>query len=138
MDDASSGDPVAGAFDRIAEVGEETARDAEQISQLSREASKERSSGASITESLASGRPQEILSQVERTAKRLMVAGGTLRKALVSGLSREGMGVSAVSRLFGVSHQRISALMQKSRAGTANVAHAANDLANREEATAPD
>jgi hypothetical protein len=114
-DEEGPSDAVAGAFNAVADVGEMTARDAEELAKRSRLAGQERAAGASVRDGMVNGYPLEILALIETMAKRLVGAGAALRKALVQGLSQEGLGVSAVSRVFGVSHQRISALMQKAR-----------------------
>lgn len=113
--DAGGADAVASALEAMAAVGDETAEDARELAQRSRRAGEERVAGATLSDSMATGRPQEILGLTEKMAKRLLASGSALRKALVSGLTKEGWGVSAVSRLFGVSHQRISTLLQQSR-----------------------
>lgn len=117
-DDALGGedsDQVAGALNLVAKVGAETALRAQELVHQSQAASEERARGATVGDLMSSGHPQEILGQVEKMSKRLLSAGGSLRKALVKELTKEGKGVAAISRLFGVSHQRISALLKNSR-----------------------
>jgi hypothetical protein len=108
-------DPVAGAFNLVAKVGEETAQSARELAGHSRAASEDRSQGASVGDLMSAGHPQKILGEVEKMSKRLLSAGGNLRKVLVKELTKEGKGVAAISRLFGVSHQRISTLLRSSR-----------------------
>lgn len=113
--DTEDGDPVLGALDVVATVGDETATSAKELADKSRAAGKERSGGATVGELMSRGRPQEILGLGETLAKRLLAAGSYLRKALVKGLANEGWGVGAISKLFGVSHQRISTLLSRKR-----------------------
>ena len=108
-------DPVASAFEAVAEAGEQAAKDAYRLAEQSRQAARQRADGATVAQAMAGGRPLEVLGLSERVAKGLMGAGAGLRKALMRGLADEGWGVSAISRFFGVSHQRVSALMQRSR-----------------------
>ena len=114
--DNEDGDPIAGALQVVAAVGDETATSAQELAKQSRAASDERANGATAAELMSSGRPQEILSLGEKMSKRLLAAGSGLRRALVKGLTKEGWGVGRISKLFGVSHQRISALLDRKRA----------------------
>lgn len=108
-------DPVAGALNLVTAAGEETAKGALELVAHSKAASEERSNGASVSDMMAGGHPQEILGSLERMAKHLLGTGAKLRKAMVKGLANEGWGVAKISRLFGVSHQRISALLKRDR-----------------------
>lgn len=111
----TGGDALQSAFEAVAEAGEATAGEARALAEHAHRAAEQRAQGATVVESMASGQPLEVLGLSERMAKRLLSKGAVLRKALMVALAREGTGVSAISRLFGVSHQRVSALLQKSR-----------------------
>lgn len=111
--DIDPADPVAGALNLVAAVGEEIAKDAKELAQQSRHASHQRAQGAPVADAMVSGVAQDVLGLVEKMAKRLLAAGATLRKALAQGLAKEGWGVAAISRRFGVSHQRVSAILKK-------------------------
>lgn len=104
---------VSSALNAVADAAEETARESADLAQESRQASREMAGGTTARSAMESGRPQRIFHIAEATAKRLLAATGALRKAFVSQLRAEGTRVSTISRLFGVSHQRISALSRK-------------------------
>jgi hypothetical protein len=46
--------------------------------------------------------------------RRITEASGTLRRALAQGLRAEGASIPAIAAVFGVSHQRVSALLRNS------------------------
>lgn len=50
-----------------------------------------------------------------RALARLSRASATLRTALARGLRAEGASIPAIARTFGVSHQRVSALLRRHR-----------------------
>lgn len=117
MGGSDEGDAVVGAFELVAEVGDQTAKQAGEMAERSREAVAQRAAGASVGDLMSNGAPQSVLSLVEKSSKALLGAGSVLRRSLAQGLAKEGWGVAAISRLFGVSHQRISALLQKVKHG---------------------
>lgn len=110
---AEGTDIVAEALKGITGVAEGAADDSLELAKESREAGAERSSGATVRELVASGRARQIFDLAEGSAKRLRSAASVLRGAMVRQLQSEGEGVSAISRLFGVSHQRISVLLRR-------------------------
>ncbi|HET9059188.1 MAG TPA: hypothetical protein VFN61_04650 [Acidimicrobiales bacterium] len=105
-------DGVTVAFDAMAQVAEQVSQDSQKLADQSRAAGAERAAGASMTEVMDSGRPQAVLKLAESLAKRLVSAASVLRHAVVRDLSSEGKKVSAIARIFGVSHQRISVLLK--------------------------
>jgi hypothetical protein len=113
-------DPVADALEAVAEAAETTARESRAIAEESRRVSAERAAGQTLRQAMAAGGPQRALGLAEQTTRRLLRTASQLRKALVHELTVEGAGVSAISRLFGVSHQRISMLLKRYEAAGAD------------------
>ncbi len=106
-------DPVADALEAVAEAAETTARESRVLAEESRRVSAERAAGQTVMQAMAAGGPQRALGLAEHMTRRLLRTASQLRKALVHELTTEGAGVSAISRLFGVSHQRISMLLKR-------------------------
>jgi hypothetical protein len=106
------GDPVQAALSVVTDVGEKTAVEGRALAEESRRASHERADGATVTAIMVSGRFQRVLRLGEEMAKDLLGATSALRKVLVRQMNGEGERVASISRLFEVSHQRISTLLR--------------------------
>lgn len=106
-------DKVAVAFDAMAQVAEEVSQESQKLAEESRSVSAQRADGATVTSVMASGQPRTVLKLAESLAKRLVSAASVVRQALVRDLASEGKKVSAIARIFGVSHQRISVLLKE-------------------------
>jgi ribosomal protein S11 len=115
LDPEPDGDPVQGALKAVADVAEDTAQASRELAEESRRASRERAQGAPVSSSMASGQFHRILRLGEEMAKGLLAATGALRRALVRQLAAEGVRVGKISRMFGVSHQRITTLRRADR-----------------------
>lgn len=108
----SEPDGVAEAFGVMADAAERVAEESHELALQSRKVGAEHVAGASAAATVASGRPQAMLKLAESLARSLISAASLVRRALVRQLASEGKGVSAISRFFGVSHQRISVLLK--------------------------
>jgi hypothetical protein len=106
---------VSSALEAVTDAAEKTAEDGHELARQSRQVQAERAGGASVREMMAAGGPQRALNLAGSITRRLLAVTSRLRKVLVSELAADGAGVAAISRLFGVSHQRISVLLKKDR-----------------------
>jgi hypothetical protein len=105
-------DPLVNALNDVADAADASARDSRQLAKESRLASREHARGASVRKTVESGRPATIFGLAGRIAKLLLGTTGSLRRVMVHQASSEGERVSTMSRMLGVSHQRISTLMR--------------------------
>ena len=72
----------------------------------------ERLSGKSYREIIASEQRPLVLEMATQSLDRLMAAGARLRRAEANALHREGMTMDRIASLFGVTRQRVSALLR--------------------------
>jgi len=75
----------------------------------------ERRAGKAYHEILGETRSPLIVELVSATLASLQETGHKLRSAEASALYAEGLTMTRIARLFGVSHQRISALIRERR-----------------------
>lgn len=68
--------------------------------------------GTPVTTALASESLAGTLPLLSRLLVRSMSASGAVRRALVTAMRAEGASIPAIARTFGVSHQRISNILQ--------------------------
>jgi hypothetical protein len=108
---------MARALDDVAEVADETARDQQCLARRARSMSQQRRSGSSWLEILQRERKPGLLVLMTRSARRLNEVSGRFRPVLGQALVDEGLSTRQVARMFGVTRQRISAML--SRAGSA-------------------
>jgi hypothetical protein len=73
-----------------------------------------RSRGVTWNDLLSQENRPGALGLATRVLRRLTESGGRFRRALAAGLRAEGATIPAIATLFGVSHQRISALLRPS------------------------
>jgi hypothetical protein len=106
-----STDDVDIALDDLAQAVEDNATDERLLVGRIRRARRERAEGRSWRAILESEPDPGMLEVLGRVSSRLSGAGGALRRSLAVALRGEGTTISAVGRMFGVSHQRISKLL---------------------------
>ena len=81
-----------------------------------------RAQGLSWREIVESGEPPLIPELVSDKLDRLFRAGSRLRRAEAAALHEEGMSMDAIAELFGVTRQRVSALLKPLRQAEAKTA----------------
>ena len=101
------------ALDGLADTVEENARDERRLARRIRRLRTGRSEGRSWHELLAGDRTPGVLGLASRVVSRLTEASGNLRRVVAHGLRVEGATIAAIAALFGVSHQRVSALLRR-------------------------
>jgi hypothetical protein len=108
----SQGDELAG-LDDLAAVVRENARDEGVLARRIGQLRAGRAKGRSWRELLAREQRPGALELAARILRRLTEASGTLRRTVANGLRAEGTTISAIAAVFGVSHQRVSALLRR-------------------------
>jgi len=100
-------------LDDLSAAVDENVRDERLLGRRIRQLRAGRAEGRSWRELLAGERRPGALELATRILRRITEAGGTLRRALAQGLRAEGATIPAIAALFGVSHQRVSALLRR-------------------------
>lgn len=105
--------PTAGALNQIAEAADETVRDQQRVSRRARSMSRQRLLGWSWSQILERERQPGLLVLMDRSARRLHEVTGGFRTALCQALVDEGLSTRQIAKIFGVTHQRISAMLSR-------------------------
>lgn len=95
----------------LADVADETARDQQRLARRARDMIRQRRRGRSWSTILGSERQPGAVELLATSARRLAVAGGRFRAALGRALATEGLSTRRIARHFGVTHQRVSAML---------------------------
>ena len=114
---AANDQAMARALDEVAEAADETALDQQRLARRARSMSRQRRLGSSWPQILQRERQPGLLALMTRSAQRLHAVGGRFRPVLARALVDEGLSTRQVARMFGVTRQRISAML--GRAGSA-------------------
>ena len=110
---AAGDQPMADALDAVAEAAEETALDQQRLARRARTMSRQRRLGWSWSQILQRERQPGLLVLMTRSARRLHEVGGRFRQALAQALVQDGLSTRQVAKIFGVTHQRISAMLNR-------------------------
>lgn len=100
------------ALDSLAEAVEENARDERILARRIRQVRAGRAAGRSWHSLLDRDRGSALLEVPTRVMRRATEISGLLRRRLTTGLRAEGATIPAIADRFGVTHQRISALLR--------------------------
>ena len=104
---------MEGVLDEVAEAAEETALDQQRVARRARSMSRQCRLGWSWSQILQRERQPGILVLMARSARRLHEVNGRFRPALVGALVDEGLSIRRIAKMFGVTHQRISAMLKR-------------------------
>jgi transcriptional regulator of aromatic amino acid metabolism len=104
---------MAGALDQIAEAADETALDQQRLARRARSMSRQRRLGWSWEQILQRERQPGLLSLLTRSVRRLHEVSGRFRPALAKALGDEGLSTRQIAKMLGVTHQRISAMLNR-------------------------
>lgn len=113
---AANDQAMARALDEVAEAADETALDQQRVARRARSMSRQRRSGSPWLEILQRERQPGLLVLMASSARRLHEVSGRFRPVLGQALVDEGLSTRQVAKMFGVTRQRISAML--SRAGS--------------------
>lgn len=103
---------MARALDEVAESADETALDQQRLARRARSMNRQRGSGSSWVQILERERQPGLIALMERSARRLQEVSGRFRPVLGRALVAEGLSTRQIARLFGVTRQRISAMLK--------------------------
>jgi hypothetical protein len=105
-------DPVIAAIDELTVAVEANVEDERALAGNLRKMRSRRARGASTRDLLSADASPSALSLIGRVMVRFATASALLRRALARDLRSEGESVTAIARLFGVTHQRASTLLR--------------------------
>lgn len=117
------GDEVAGALDALSDAIERNSGDERMLLGRIHGLRRARSSGVGMTSALENEPSPGTMQLLGRILSRLMEASGTARRALARGMRAEGTSIPAIARIFGVTHQRVSNILNKPTAVPGPVLH---------------
>ncbi len=117
------GDDVAGALDALSDAIERNSGDERMLLGRIHGLRRARSSGVGMTSALENEPSPGTMQLLGRILSRLMEASGTARRALARGMRAEGTSIPAIARIFGVTHQRVSNILNKPTAVPGPVLH---------------
>jgi hypothetical protein len=107
---------VLDAFDEVVESLEEACAEGEMAAEQARTIRERCRQGSSWRELLAGDDQAPLVRQVAEVLKNLGKASSRLRRAEARALHGEGLSTERIAQLFGVTRQRISALLAPSQA----------------------
>jgi len=105
-------DPVVAALTKLSDVATSSADDLMGLNEHLDEIRSRRVRGWSWHRIISDGEVPNPLSLLTTIAANFARASGAFRRALAVGLRKEGMQVTEIASLFGVSRQRVSALIR--------------------------
>jgi hypothetical protein len=109
----ASGDGELAALDELAAAVEQNARDERVLASRIGQLRTGRARGRSWHDLMARETRPGALELSVTALGRLTESSGRLRRHLARGLRAEGASIAAIATLFGVSHQRVSALLRR-------------------------
>ncbi|MEA2828080.1 MAG: hypothetical protein QOG43_2519 [Actinomycetota bacterium] len=101
------------ALDDLATAVDANARDQRRLAGLIRRLRTSRAAGGSWKDLLTRQPQPGVLGLTAQILRGVADASGTLRRQLARGLRAEGVTIPAIAAMFGVSHQRVSALLRR-------------------------
>jgi hypothetical protein len=112
LDANPSNDPIVAAIDELSSAVKANVEDEKVLAHNLRVMRSRRLKGASTRELITAESSPSTLPLVGRVMLRLGRGSGIFRRSLAHDLRSEGHSVTAIARLFGVTHQRASALLR--------------------------
>lgn len=111
-------DQVMVALDALLEVLDENIELAKRCRRRARHLRKERRQGRAYRDIVPAGGEPLIVRMIRENLARLGAAASQLQHAEAEALYAEGMTMEEIGQLFGVTHQRVSAMLKRARNAT--------------------
>jgi hypothetical protein len=112
---AADGDSLAAALDDLAEDAERTSAEQQLIADSARAMSAEHRRGRSWAAILGGEGQPSVLALLGSSLRRLSETSSRVRAAVASALVKEGLSTRQIAAHLGVSHQRISAMVNRNK-----------------------
>jgi hypothetical protein len=112
IEDTRVQDPATGALDHLVRMANSSAHALSDVEDDLGTMQDQRRRGWSWRRIVTTPDALKPIGRMTEIAAQLAAAGGTFRRALTKALRKEGMPVSDIGDAFGVSRQRISALLR--------------------------
>ena len=119
-------DEVLEAIDALTEAVEANSDDEKLLTQRLDDLRRQREQGTAVTQALSEEGSPGTMQVLGRVLSRLMDASGNVRRALARSMRSEGTSIPAIARIFGVTHQRVSNILNRPTAAPAPVLHDAD------------
>lgn len=123
MSATERGDEVIGALEALTDAIEHNSRDEQLLKDRIEGLRQAVEAGTDVTVALRQEPSPGTMQVLGRVLARLMESSGTLRRTLARTMRTEGTSIPAIARLFGVTHQRVSNILNRPAAGPAAVSH---------------
>ena len=119
-------DEVLEAIDALTEAVEANSDDEKLLTQRLDDLRRQREQGTPVTQALSEEGNPGTMQVLGRVLSRLMDASGNVRRSLARSMRSEGTSIPAIARIFGVTHQRVSNILNRPTAVPAPVLHDAD------------
>ena len=106
------------ALEEVANTADEVAADHRSVARHARQMQRQRDRGWSWTRILDEQRPPGLLELLRRAGQRTSKVTSSVSVSLAAALSAEGHSHRQIARRLGVTHQRVSAMLNGSRRRT--------------------
>jgi transcriptional regulator with XRE-family HTH domain len=103
------------SLEGVAAAADEVADEQRQVAEQARSMQRRRDRGVSWARILDEEPSPTLLARLRHSGRRLTEAAGRASRTLIAGLSVEGESRRQIARRLGVSHQRISAILNHTR-----------------------
>ena len=124
--DARQEDDVLEAIGALAAAIEANSDDEKLLTQRLDDLRRERRRGVPVTQALTGEASPGTMQVLGRILSRLMDASGLVRRSLARSMRTEGTSIPAIARIFGVTHQRVSNILNRPAAVPPPVLHEAD------------
>jgi hypothetical protein len=108
-------DRLTAALDHLADSAEKTSAEQQVIADSARAMSEERRRGRSWGAILAGEGQPPVVALLGASLRRLTQTSGRVRTAVAAALLKEGLSTRQIASYLGVTHQRVSAMLNRPR-----------------------
>lgn len=107
------GDQVVGALEALSDAIDQNTEDERHLQDRISGLRDARTSGTEVTAALRQEQSPGTMELLGRVLARLMDSSGQVRRTLARTMRAEGTSIPAIARLFGVTHQRVSNILNR-------------------------